>query len=173
MRKMRKMRKNEDLYFYKGKFYTELGLKRVLSKDGHLTYSRGTFYFYEKVSEYFVNRTYLKDCLTDEMIITPEESKHFQKWLNNKVKNGEIRVLRNYTFYHRENIEGNIGGDWNEALEDLMDNLDIRTDEQVIEDYCQTLDKKEFYEFLKLSDLKQFNIASKWAIETYNKKQGA
>jgi len=174
---MKKLRKNEDLYFYKGKFYTELGLKRALAKDGELTYSRGTFYLYEKYFEYYYSYNEFRDRLHDYNYITDEEYKHFKKWLNKKVADKEVQVLKNHTFYHCDATDG-IGDEWDYILESLRDfgtseENRIQTDEEVIEDYCQTLSEEEFKKFCQLPDLKQFNIASKWAIETYNKRQGA
>lgn len=168
---MKQLRKNEILYFYKGKFYTELGLKRVLIKDGRVWVSRGTFYLYEKTEEYYWHFDTLRDILNDKGVINAEEYAHFQKWINKKEKEGEVKVLRNFTFFHCDENDG-LGDDWNECLDALRDfgNSNIKTDEEVIEDYCQTISEEEFKAFLKLPDLKQFNIASKWAIKTYNER---
>lgn len=172
---MKKMRKNKDLYFYKGKFYTDLGLKRVLAKEGELTFSRGTFYLYESVFECYYRFDYLRDLLHDYKLITDDEYKHFRKWLNKKIENKEISVLRDYTFYHCD-ANYNAGGDWNYALEALRnygtsEGEQIKTDEEIIEDYCQVLTDEQFKTFCKLPEARQSTIASKWAIKEYHEKQ--
>ena len=172
---MKKRRKNENLYFYKGNFYTELGLKKALSKDGELWYSRGTFYLYEDVFEYYYKYDYFRDLLHDRNLITDEEYNHFKKWLNEKIADKEVQVLKNYTFYHIDANDG-VGDDWNYVLETLRDwgtseGERIKTDEEIIEDYCQTLTEEQFQTFLALPDARQFTIAAKWATEEYNKKE--
>lgn len=171
---MKKLRKHEDLYFYKGKFYTELGLKRALAKDGELTFSRGTFYLYEAVFEYYYKFDYFRDLLHDRKLINDDEYKHFQKWINERVRSGEIKVLRDHTFYHIEANDG-VGDDWDYVLEGLRnygtsEGELIKKDEEVIEDYCQTLTEEQFHLFCLLPDIRQFNIASMWAIGKYQKE---
>lgn len=166
----------KDIYFYKGKFYTELGLKRVLSKEGRIWYSRGTFYLYKANFEYYYDRQYFKDLLHDNDLITDEELKHFQKWINAKVRSGEISVLKGHTFYHCEENDG-MGGDWDEALEALKDSYynkenAIQTDEEIIEEYCdKALTDEQFEVFSKLPDCRQFAIARKWKLEEWGKSK--
>jgi len=171
---MKDKRKDQDLYFYKGKILTEIGLKRALIKEGRVWTSRGTFYLYEQTEEYYFEFDTLRDILSDKGIINAEEYNHFQKWINKKEREGEIKVLRNFTFYHCDENDG-LGDDWNECLDALRDygNGDIKTDEEVIEDYCQTLTEAQFNTFLKLPEVRQFTIAKKWAVESYEQKKNA
>ena len=97
---MKSKSKDQDLYFYKGKFLTELGLKRALIKEGRVWVSRGTFYLYEKTEEYYFEFDTLRDILSDKGVINEEEYNHFQKWINHKKKEGELKVLSDFTFYH-------------------------------------------------------------------------
>lgn len=169
---MKSKAKKQDLYFYKGKFLTELGLKRALIKDDRVWVSRGTFYLYEKTEEYYWHFDTLRDILNDKGVINAEEYAHFQKWINKKEREGEVKVLRNFTFYHCDENDG-LGDDWNECLDALRDfgNSDIKTDEEVIEDYCQTLTEEQFHTFLRLPEIRQFTIAKKWAVESYDQKK--
>lgn len=170
---MKSRAKEQDLYFYEGKFLTELGLKRALIKDGWVWVSRGTFYCYLPASEEQMHYhfDYLRDILYDNDIITEEEFKHFRKWVNVQNKEGKMSIKKNCTWYHCEANDG-IGEEWFYCLEGILNDGEprIETEEQVIEDYCQTLTEEQFHTFLKLSDLKQFKIASKWAIQEYETK---
>ena len=172
---MKKLRKNEDLYFYKGKIYTELGLKRALIKSDEVWTNTGVFYLYAKTEEYYWKYSQLKERLRDREIITEDEYKHFRKWLNEQIREGYASFTRKMTFYHCHQNDG-VGTDWHDCLETLREFGDsednrIKTDEDIIDDYCETLDDDQFAIFSKLPDQRQFNIASKWAIQEYYKKE--
>lgn len=158
------------LYFYKGKFTTENGLKDALIKDGVVWISRGTFYYYEPASseEIYYQRDYLRDILFDTLVINKDEYDHFQKWINDKTKEGTLKVRKNCTWYHCEENDG-MGTDWDDCLENILwtGDVPIENEEQVIEDYCQTLTEEEFKTFCRLSEVRQSTIAQKWRIEKY------
>ena len=167
-----------DLYFYKGKFRTENGLKRALIKDDIVDVSAGTFYLLEDVYEYSYPYGILEDMITDKGVC---ERKDFRKWLNKEIKEGRCQVFKNQRFYSSFDYTDNIGTDWWDCLECILDSLDrynpnypddfIETDEQVIESYAdEALTQEQFDNwFVKLSDEEQFKIASKWRIDMYKK----
>ena len=167
----------QDLYFYKGKYRTELGLKRALIKDGIVTVSpKQNYYLWEKCFEYYYPYDMLKDYCTDYEYISEEEAKHFRAWLNKMIKAGEIEVT-NHEWYHCEEND-NIGTEdfWDtlEAVKDNMDRFDPKYPDEFIEDVERTIDEfadtvsEEYWnEFLKLPDEEQEKIAMKWRIKTY------
>lgn len=170
--------KQEDKYFYKGKYRTEEGLKRALIKDKIVTVSpKQNYYLYEDVFEYCYDFETLRDYVTDYELCTAEEAKHFRKWLNEKIREGKISVLKT-SWYHCEEND-NIGTeDFWDTLQAIMENINyfdpkypedfIETDEQSVEEYCQTLTDEEFNKFEKLPDDKQYRIAMRWRIKCYN-----
>lgn len=164
----------KDIYFYEGKFHTEEGLKRALIKDGNVWISRGTFYCYTPASEeeIFYEFDFLRDNLLEDGFISEEEHKHFRKWLNAKKKEGTLLVRKNCTWYHSEETDG-MGVDWPECLEALRNGfLDIKTDEEIIEEYCdKALTDEQFEVFSKLPDCRQFAIARKWKLEEWGKSK--
>lgn len=161
------------LYFYKGKFRTETGLKYALIKDGTVWVSRGNFYCYLPYSdeEIHYTRDYLRDILHENGIITDEEHKHFQKWMNEKVKEGTLSVRKNCTWYHCEANDG-MGEEWDTCLESILWEgvTPIETEEQVVEDYCEAITEEQFRIFLKLPECRQEAIARRWRIEKYEKE---
>lgn len=168
---------SQDLYFYKGKFRTEEGIKRELIKDGTVDVSPlCNYYLWESQFEYYYDFEYLRDYCHDYELITDEEYKHFRKFLNKKIKSGEITTF--YGRYYSSEYTDGIGFDWYETFECIRDSLDwwdprnpedyIRDLERVVEDYCETISKEEFKEFEKLSNEKQERIAMKWQINRYN-----
>lgn len=162
------MKEKSYLYFYKGKFRTEVGLRCALIKDGIIWTSRGTFYLHEATDEYYRPFDELRDRLRDRKVITEEEYKHFQKWINDKTKSGEIKVVKNMTWYHCEETDG-VGDEWEYILEALRDDdFPIETEEEVIENYCdECLDEEQFRIFELLPECRQSAIARKWRIEKY------
>lgn len=168
---------SQDLYFYKGKFRTEEGIKRALIKDGIVDVSPlCNYYAWEDKFEYYYDFEYLRDYCHDYELITDEEYKHFRKFLNEKIKSGEIKTW--FGRYYSSDYTDNIGFDWWETFECIRDSLDywdprnpedfIRSLELIIEDYCDTISEEEFKEFEKLSDEEQEKIAMKWQIKKYN-----
>lgn len=172
----------QDLYFYKGKFRTELGMKRELIKDGTVDVSPlCTYYAWDKQFEYFYDFDYLRDICHDRELITDDEYKHFRKWLNKKIKDGEIRTY--YGRYYSSDYTDNIGFDWWETFECIRESLYpwnpkypdefIETDEEVIESYSETISQEEWDKFLKLPDEEQEKIAMKWRVNEYKKANKA
>jgi len=79
----------QDLYFYKGKFRTEEGIKRELIKDGTIDVSPlCTYYAWDKQFEYFYDFDYLRDLCHDNELITEEEYKPLESFLIRKLKRG-------------------------------------------------------------------------------------
>ena len=168
-----------DLYFYKGKYRTDEGLKRALIKDGIVWVSpKQNYYFYEKYTEYCYPYFLMRDYASDEEWCSKEELKHFRKWLNQKIKDGEITVC-NTAWYHCEANEGIGEPEWIDARDAVMSCMDvfypkcpdefIENSEYSVEEYCQTLSDDEFKNFEKLPEEKQYKIAMRWRIKLYNK----
>ena len=166
-----------DLWFYKGKYRTELGLKRALIKDDIVTVSpKRNYYCWRDKYEYFYPYDWMRDSCWDDGYITEEEYDHFRKWLNKMIKTGEIDVCC-HEWYHCEEND-NIGTEefW-ETLEAVLDGSCgeerymyeyIENAERTLDNYCgDILTKEEFNEFDKLPEDKQFKIAMKWRIQTY------
>lgn len=168
----------QDLYFYKGKFRTENGIKRELIKDGTIDVSPlCTYYAWDKQFEYFYDFDYLRDLCYDNELITKEEYKHFRKFLNKKIKDGEIRTY--YGRYYSSEYKDGIGFDWWETFECIRQSLDwwdprnpddfIEEVENTVEAYSDTVSQETWDKFLKLSDEEQNKIAMKWRINEYKK----
>lgn len=166
-----------DLYFYKGKYRTDEGLKRALIKDGIVTVSpKQNYYCYEKYTEYCYPYYMMQDYASDNEWCSEEELKHFRKWLNTKIRDGEITVC-NTSWYHSDYTDG-IGTEWWDCLEAVKDGMDrfdpkwpddfIENAEYSVEEYCQTLTEEEFAKFENLPEEKQYRIAMKWRIKVYN-----
>ena len=166
-----------EYYFYKGKYRTEEGLKRALIKDGIVTVSpKQNYYCYEAYTEYCYPYDMMLDYAHDYEWCSEEELKHFRKWLNQKIKNGEITVC-NTAWYHCDENDG-IGTEWWDCLEAVKDGMDrfdpkwpddfIENAEYSVEEYCQTLTDEEFAKFETLPEEKQYRIAMKWRINMYN-----
>ena len=173
---------SQDLYFYKGKFRTEEGIKRALIKDGTVDVSPlCNYYAWEAKFEYYYDFDYLKDICLDRGYITEDDYHHFRKWLNKKIKSGEIKTW--FGRYYSSDYTDNIGFDWWETFECIRNSLDywnpkypdefIETDEEVIEAYGDTISNEEWDKLLKLSDEEQFKIAAKWRINEYKKAREA
>lgn len=174
---------SEDLYFYQGKFRTELGLKRALIKDDIVSVSKLCNYYLLKEDkdlpwhywmEYFWDFDSFKDYCTDNEIVTEEEAKHFRKWLNKMIKEGRVEVT--HTRYYSADATDNIGTpdfwDVREAVMDCMDDvryLDdyIEDSERTWENYVDTISDEEFKVFEKLPEEEQNKIAMAWRIKTY------
>lgn len=167
-----------DYYFYKGKYRTEEGLKRALIKDGIVTVSpKQNYYCYEEYTEYCYPYAMMLDYAYYYEWCSEEELKHFRKWLNQKIKNGEI-IVCNTSWYHCDENDG-MGTDWWDCLEAVKEGRDrfdpkwpddfIEEAEWSIEEYCQTLTDEEFAEFKTLPEKKQYRIAMRWRIDIYNK----
>ena len=171
---------SQDLYFYQGKFRTEEGLKRALIKDGTVWVSKKqNYYWWEKQFEYYYDFEMLRDYVTDYELCTKEEAKHFRKWLNNKIKEGEITVL-NTMWYHSDATDGIGCCEFWECLDAIRGDAYplsytrdydyfIETVEQTVEDYGETISEEEWKEFLKLPDAEQEKIAMKWRINDYKR----
>jgi len=167
-----------DLYFYKGRYRTDNGLKRALIKDGIIWVSpKRNYYCWDKQFEYCYDFEYMRDYCHDYELITDDEYKHFRKWLNKMIKAGEITIC-NTSWYHCDENDG-IGTpdfwDAREAVVDSMDRFDpkypddfIETLENSVEEYYETLTDEEFKEFEKLPDEVQEKAAMKWRIKMYN-----
>ena len=168
----------EDKYFYKGKYRTYEGLKRALIKDKIVTVSpKQNYYWYEDKTEFYYPYSMMYDYAHDYEWCSKEELNHFRSWLNKKIEEGKISVL-NTSWYHCEEND-NIGTEnfWDtlQAIMEGMDRFDpkypddfIETDEQSVEEYCQTLTNEEFNKFQKLPDDNQYRIAMSWRIKCYN-----
>lgn len=169
----------EDLYFYKGKFRTEEGLKRALIKDGRVTTSpKQNYYCYEDFTEYCYPYDALFDYAHDYEWCTEEELKHFRKWLNSKIKEGKISVV-NASWYHCEENDNLGTTDFWETLEAILDGMwsfdprypddYIESLEDTINNYVDTISDDEYNSFSQLDDAKQSKIAMAWRIKEYNK----
>ena len=167
-----------ELCFYKGKYRTDEGLKRALIKDKIVwTSPKRNYYEYEDVFEYCYDFETLRDYVTDYEMCSSDDAKHFRRWLNQKIKEGKIKVL-NTSWYHCDANDGIGTMDWwdtREAIMDCMYRFDskypddfIETSENSAEAYCQTLSKEDFERFEKLPEDKQYRIAMRWRIEMYN-----
>lgn len=166
-----------DLYFYKGKYRTEEGMKRQLIKEGNVWVSpKKNYYRFEEWSDYFYDIDTLHDYAErfPEYICSKEDLKHFRKWVNKMIAQHRISVA--YTsWYHTDNYGFPT---FFEALDDLMGNLNIfnpkypdefiETVEESCDRYIDTLTEKEFAEFQKLPDDKQLKLGMKWRIKVYN-----
>jgi len=158
-------------YFYEGKFYTERTLKSALIKDGTIWVSSGSFYYYPEYNDEVIYQfDILRDILHDNGLITEEEYKHFRKWVNAKIKSGKIDYRPGLTLYHSE-YSDNMGYEWDEAFDILRNDDVFETEEEVIENYCNTLSEKEFETFNKLPDSCQLSIAMNWRIKEYEKSR--
>jgi len=172
------MKDLSDLYFYKGKYRTDEGLKRALIKDKIVwTSPKQNYYCYEDYTEYCYPYDMMFDYASDYEWCSKEELKHFRSWLNKMIKEGKITIC-NCMFYHCDENDGIGTCDWwdtREAIMDCMDRLDpkypddfIETSENSVEEYCQTLSEDDFKKFEELSEDKQYKIAMSWRIEMYN-----
>ena len=144
---------SQDLYFYKGKFRTDEGLKRALIKDDIVTISPNrAYYLWEEKFEYYYDYDMLKDYCTDYEYITKEEANNFRKWLNKMVKEGKIEVVHHQWYHCDEN--DNIGTeDWWDTREAIIDNMDrwdprwpddfIEHVERTVEAYGDTISQEE------------------------------
>ncbi len=170
---------SEDLYFYKGKYRTEEGLKRALIKDGIVTVSpKQNYYCYEDYTEYCYPYDMMFDYASDYEWCSKEELKHFRSWLNKMIKEGKITVC-NTSWYHSDYTDGIGMIDFWDCLEQIREGMDrfdpkypddfIETLENSVEEYCQTLSDEEFKEFEKLPEKKQDRIAMNWRTNLYNK----
>lgn len=174
---MKKKVNLNDLYFYKGRYRTEEGLKRALIKDGIVTVSpKQNYYHYMEYTDYCYPYDMMLDYAYEYEWCSEEELKHFRKWLNQKIKNGEITVC-NTSWYHCDENDG-IGTDWWDCLgviKDYMDIFDpkwpddfIENAEYSVEEYWRTLTDEESAKFETLPEEKQYRIAMKWRINMYN-----
>lgn len=165
-----------DLYFYKGKFRTDDGLKRALIKDGTVWVSPyRAYYLIEKYWEYYYDKDMLEDYATDYELTTRE---NFNKWLREQIKTGQCQVCHTQ-WYHCDANDGIGTMDWwdtREAIEDSLDRWDpkypddfIERSERTWEEYVDTISDEEFKKFERLPDDKQMRIAMKWRINLYNK----
>ena len=173
----------QDLYFYKGKFRTDEGLKRALIKDDIVTISPNrAYYLWEEKFEYYYDYNMLKDYCTDYEYITKEEANNFRKWLNKMVKEGKIEVVHHQWYHCDEN--DNIGTeDWWDTREAIIDNMDrwdprwpddfIEHVERTVEAYGDTISQEEWDKLMKLPDEEVDKIAMKWRINEYNKAKKA
>ena len=144
---------SEDLYFYKGKYRTEEGLKRALIKDKIVWVSpKQNYYCYEDYTEYCYPYDMMFDYASDYEWCSKEELKHFRGWLNKMIKEEKITVC-NCMFYHSDYTDG-IGmiyfWDCLEEIREGMDRFDpkypddfIETLEQTVEEYSETVSKEE------------------------------
>ena len=112
-----------EYYFYKGKYRTEEGLKRALIKDGIVWVSpKQNYYCYKEYTEYCYPYDMMLDYAHDYEWCSEEELKHFRKWLNKKIKSGEITVCNTAWYYCDEN--DGIGTEWWDCLGAIKDNMD-------------------------------------------------
>ena len=173
----KKIKDLSDLYFYKGKYRTEEGLKRALIKDGIIwTSPKRNYYHYIDVFEYCYSFEMLRDYVTDYGLCSADDAKHFRKWLNQKIKENKIKVI-NTSWYHCDENDGIGEIDWLDTLDSVMDtrssfdlqypNDFIETSEQSVEEYCQTLNREDLNKFESLSSDKQYKLAMNWRIDMY------
>lgn len=168
-----------DLYFYKGKFRTEEGLKRALIKDGTIYVSSGTFYRIPSLDELCYPYDYLEDIVTEKRYV---DRKGFRKWLTQEIREGRCQVLRNQRFYSSDYTD-NVGTDLYDCLDCIVDAFYyydpkypddfIERSETTWENYAQTLEDKDWERFKVLPDSSQMRIAMKWRIAMYNNDIGA
>lgn len=165
-----------ELYFYKGKYRTDEGLKRELIKDGTVWVSRKqNYYLLSDVFEYYYSYDYLMDYVTDNGLTTRSG---FRKWLKQQISEGKCEVL-NTRWYHCDANDGIGTMDWWDTREAIIDGFDrydpkwpddfIEQCERTIESYAdEVLTEEEWQQFLKLPEEKQCRIAMKWRIAKYN-----
>ena len=168
---------SEDLYFYKGKYRTEEGLKRELIKDKTIWVSpKRNYYCFNTRDEYFWPYEEFKERAEDYDWCSKEELKHFRKWINEKLETGELDIL-NTQFYHSDYTDGIGMIDFWDCLEEIREGMDrfdpkypddfIETLEQTVEEYVETISDEEFKKFEKLPEKKQDRIAMNWRIKMY------
>lgn len=168
----------EDLYFYKGKYRTEEGLKRALIKDKKVwTSPKQNYYLLVDQFEYYYDFEYLKELLKDRNMLDEKQLKHFRKWLNQQQKEGLVDVLHT-SFYHCEETDGMGFPDFWEILESIIDYNDIFNEEycddfveqveRTFDNYIDNLSEDEFKELEKLPENKQYKKAMNWRVQQYN-----
>ena len=163
----------EDLYFYKGKFRTEEGIKRALIKDGLIWVSPlKNYYLYEDYNpELYYSADELEDYLEDQCLF---EKGKFRKWLNSKIKEGKVKVLKT-KWYHDEECGKTEFWEALEFWQDVYDRFDpkypdefIEWNERTIESYLDTLQTNIEYDAAEqYSDEDLMKIAMQWRIKTY------
>lgn len=160
------------LYFYKGKFSTENGLRYILLKEGKIESVRGDFYLYPKNDTHYRSFNVLRDDLLKHKIISVKEYEDFSKWLKVKDNNGELTRLKNYTLYTcKEN--GGLLEEFETVLEKFIKRHPgvIETEEEVIEDYAKTIPEVQRRTFRLLPTYRQSYFAAKWRNERYQKEK--
>lgn len=165
-----------DLYFYKGRFRTDEGLKRALIKDGTVNVSPyRAYYCIEELSEYSWDRQTIKELAIDRYLATEEE---FNKWIKEAIDNGECEVTHT-RWYHCDANDGLGTRDWWDTREAVESDFDcwnpkypddfIERSEITWESYADTLSEEEFKKFEKLPEDKQMRTAMRWRINIYKK----
>lgn len=173
---LKKKKELWNLYFYKGKYRTDEGLKRALIKDGIVWVSPyRTYYYIERYFGVYLNRDELRDYAVDYELTTEE---NFNKWLREQVKDGQCEICRTQ-WYHCDDNDGIGTCDWWDTRDVIIDSMDcfdpkhpddfIEMSERTLDEYCDTLSEEEYEKFNKLPENKQFRIAMKWRVDMYNK----
>jgi hypothetical protein len=164
-KKMKNNKERKELYFYKGKFHTELGLRKVLMDEKEISVYYGPFYNTDYY-DYCYTKEELREKLHDDEYITDEEYNHFTKYLKQQVESHDFTVI-NEPLYGGEMTDC-LTSPWNDCFQLILDERDdnhIQTEEDIMDDYGETLTDDEWNKYCNLPYEKQFTVAKRWKLK--------